>query len=344
MEHLRGHTRPFVPCLRGVAILLCLIVFAAACGDSSDSAGSTQLLVGEAALVEPTEVATTPPILVPTVTPIATVAPEPTAASQPTVTPVPTPEAVPTATPTAAPEPTVAPKAAPDTPAPDTATPAATTTAAPAATAIATATTAPVTEPSAPAEAPVSSGGETGRAVTETGYRPLGVAGGIELALPVGLIELIGFHEAGHPGAKGVNAASTGVEMITLDSRSRNTPARSAADIVVPPGEPVVAPATGTIIAANNYILYCQHDDQLVYIEPDGLPGWEVRVFHVEGPGPPVGTRVVAGETRIADSARTLPFESQVDEFSGEPSWPHVHVEVVDTSVPDTRPPGPGCP
>ena len=132
--------------------------------------------------------------------------------------------------------------------------------------------------------------------------------------------------------------------MVTLDSRSRGTHERSAADIVVPPGETVVAPATGTVIAANNYILYCKHDDALVYIEPDGLPGWVVKVFHVEGELPAVGTRVVAGVTKIADSARMLPFESQVDALTAEPSWPHVHVEVIDTSVPDTRPPGPGCP
>ena len=244
-------------------------------------------------------------------------APEP--APDPTATEAP-------AQPTAAPEATVAPTAVPEP------------TATPEPTAEPTATAAPTATPEPPAAA------EIGRVVTDTGYRPLGQAQSIPLALPVGRIEIIGFHEAGHPGATAINAAGTGVEMVTMDSRSRGTHERSAADIVVPPGEIVVAPATGTVIAANNYILYCKHDDALVYIEPDGWPGWVVKVFHVEGELPAVGTRVVAGVTKIADSARMLPSESQVDELTAEPSWPHVHVEVIDTSVPDTRPPGPGCP
>ena len=63
------------------------------------------------------------------------------------------------------------------------------------------------------------------------------------------------------------------------------------------------------------------------------------------GETPPVGTRVIAGETVVATGgANLLPFESQVDEFTAEPSWPHAHLEVVDTSVPDDRPSGPGCP
>lgn len=202
-----------------------------------------------------------------------------------------------------------------------------------------TSTPEPTVEPT-PEPAPQSDA----RRVVETGYVSLGLTSRVSLVLPVARIELIGFHEAGHPGSQAINAAATGAEMITLESRGRGTDARSAADIVVPPGDVVVAPATGTVIAANEYVLYCEHQDQLVYIEPDGLPGWQVRVFHVEGSLPAVGTRVEAGVTRIADSARTLPFESQVDEFTGEPSWPHVHIEVVDTSVPDTRPPGPGCP
>jgi hypothetical protein len=210
-------------------------------------------------------------------------------------------------------------------------------------------TATPEPEPTATPEpeeaAPEASTTESGdRVVTDTGYLPLGRADSIPLVLPVGRVEFIGFHEASHPGAAGINAAGTGVDMVTMDSRSRGTHERSAADIVVPPGEIVVSPATGTVIAANEYVLYCVHQDKLVYIEPDGFPGWVVRVFHVEGDLPAVGTRVVGGVTKIADSARMLPFESQVDELTAEPSWPHVHVEVVDTSVPDTRPPGPGCP
>jgi hypothetical protein len=50
---------------------------------------------------------------------------------------------------------------------------------------------------------------------------------------------------------------------------------------------------------------------------------------------------VEAGVTVVASHVRTFPFRSQVDDHTTAPHWPHVHVEVVDTSVPD-RPSG-GC-
>jgi len=173
---------------------------------------------------------------------------------------------------------------------------------------------------------------------------PLGMAGQTWLSIPSARVEIIGFHEASHPGSQAINAAATGLEMMVLESRGRGTPSRSAADIVVPPGEPLRSPVTGTVVAAKTYVLYCQYQDKLVYIEPDGLPGWEVRLFHVSGEIPAVGTRVIGGETVIASGgANPLPFESQIDKFTAEPSWAHVHVEVVDTSVPDDRAPGGGC-
>ena len=56
------------------------------------------------------------------------------------------------------------------------------------------------------------------------------------------------------------------------------------------------------------------------------------------------GNRVVAGQTVLAPRATQLPFESQVDEVrTADPAWPHVHIEVVDPTIPD-RPTGPGCP
>lgn len=172
----------------------------------------------------------------------------------------------------------------------------------------------------------------------------LGQAGSATVRIPAAIVELIGFHEASHPGAQGIDVTATGVPSMVLGSRGRGTPARSAADIVVPPGEPLRAPVTGTVVSARSYVLYCDYQDSLVYIEPDGLPGWQVRLFHVQGTLPAVGDRVISGETIVATGgANPLPFESQVDAFTAEPSWPHVHLEVVDTNVPDDRPPGGGC-
>jgi hypothetical protein len=78
-------------------------------------------------------------------------------------------------------------------------------------------------------------------------------------------------------------------------------------------------------------------------IEPDDRPGWEVKVLHVVGLTVGVGDHLEASVTQIAAHAHQLPFASQVDDLSTvQPAWPHVHVEVVDPSVPD-RPTGPGC-
>jgi hypothetical protein len=68
-------------------------------------------------------------------------------------------------------------------------------------------------------------------------------------------------------------------------------------------------------------------------------------VLHVHGLAVQPGQRVQAGVTRLAAGARQLPFESQVDELrTADPAWPHVHVEVVDTAIPDKPSPGGGCP
>ena len=278
---------------------------------------------------EPTPIATTAPVELPTATPVPTPIPIPTVVP-PTATSVP-PTSVPVAT-----EPTVAPTAIPATAVPATVEP------------TSTPEPDPTPQEATPQEATppaVDAGGPPAEhVVSEYGYVTLGRAGEVWLTIPSARVELIGFHQASHPGAQEINAAGTGLEMMVLDSRGRGTPARSAADIVVPPGEPLRSPVTGTVVSATTYVLYCEHQDKLVYIEPDGLPGWQVRLFHVQGDTPAVGTRVIAGETVVATGgANLLPFDSQVDEFTAEPSWAHVHVEVVNTNIPDDRPPGGGC-
>jgi hypothetical protein len=92
---------------------------------------------------------------------------------------------------------------------------------------------------------------------------------------------------------------------------------------------------------AGTYTLYCEYRDDYVVIEPDERPGWEVKVLHIDGVRVRAGDRVVAAETVLAPRPHKLPFESQVDEVTAPPPWPHVHVEVIDPSIPDR--PGPGC-
>jgi hypothetical protein len=134
---------------------------------------------------------------------------------------------------------------------------------------------------------------------------------------------------------------SDAIDPIDLESRQRDTPARTAADIVVDPEVEIRSPVTGTVKRAGSYTLYCDHRDDFVVIEPDDHPGWEVKVLHMTGVQVRPGHRVVAGETVLAPRPHKLPFDSQVDETTAPPPWPHVHIEVVDPAIPDR--PGPPC-
>ncbi len=99
---------------------------------------------------------------------------------------------------------------------------------------------------------------------------------------------------------------------------------------------------SGTVIRSGTYILYCEYSDDFAVIEPDERPGWEVKILHIDNVQVFKGDRVEAGVTVIADGPTPLPFRSQVDDATSAPSWPHVHIEVIDPSIPD-RPSGSGC-
>ena len=180
------------------------------------------------------------------------------------------------------------------------------------------------------------------RVVYQTGWAPFATTGGVTLVHPAAQVELIGFHESGHDGSQQMVIAAGAQRTLTLESRDRGTDSRTAADIVVDPTAEIRSPVTGTVIRAGHYILYCDTPDEFLVIEPDARPGWEVKIFHISGLQVGVGGRLTAGETKVANSATQLPFTSQVDELSATPSWPHVHVEVVDPSIPD-RPGTTGC-
>lgn len=181
------------------------------------------------------------------------------------------------------------------------------------------------------------------RVVVDTAFSPYAVIEQLVLLHPAAGIERIGFHESGHDGARQQDATTTAARPMTMETRDRGTPDRTAADIVVVPDTEIRSPVSGTVIRAGTYTLYCDHVDEYLVIEPDDRPGWEVKLFHVVGLQVGSGQRVEAGVTPVALHSRILPFESQVDEFTAEPSWPHVHIEVVDPSIPDRPSPGGGC-
>lgn len=166
-------------------------------------------------------------------------------------------------------------------------------------------------------------------------------AGDVALHLPSSDVEMVAFHESNHDGARELVPRATSTPKMTLPSRLRGNAARTAADVVAAPHLPVLAPVSGRVVRAGSYPLYCRHRDHYVVIEPDARPGWEVKVLHFTGLQVQVGERVLASQTVLGEGPRTLPLRSQIDEFSDSRNWPHLHLEVVDPSVPDR--PGPGC-
>ena len=183
------------------------------------------------------------------------------------------------------------------------------------------------------------------RSVTETAWAPFATAAGLTLVHPAARVERVGFHESNHEGARPLEPATTAASAVTLEARERGTGARTAADVVVDPAAAIRAPVTGRVKRAGTYVLYCKHSDDYVVIAPDDRPGWEVKILHIDGVRVRAGDRVVAGRTVLAPRATQLPFESQVDELrTVDPAWPHVHIEVVDPTIPNRPSPGGGCP
>lgn len=233
---------------------------------------------------------------------------QPTATSAPTATPAPTSTPEPTPTP----EPTATPTVAP-TPGPS------------------------------PTPLPTPTPSPIPRVRFEQDFERFATVEGIPVHYPAAVVETVGFHESGHDGSKAFDVGDIDSPWSVLDSRERDTHPRSAADVVVAPDTEIRSPVSGTVVAAQTYVLYCEHSDDLLFIEPDEQPGWQVRIFHISGLQVSLGDRVEAGVTVIAPRATQLPFVSQVDEGTAEPSWPHVHIEIVDPSIPDRPTATPGC-
>lgn len=163
---------------------------------------------------------------------------------------------------------------------------------------------------------------------------------------------LVGFHEAAGPGPltltpervvedhnpgadkpqpAGTAGAEQDTDLVVLPSRGRGAGATTAIDVAVPEGSPILSPVSGTVLTADRYVLYGQHEDHIVRIAPDGRPDLAVKLIHITAPTVQVGQRVEAGRTPIAGSAKTFPFSSQIDRLTEERDGhigPHVHLEL----------------
>lgn len=178
------------------------------------------------------------------------------------------------------------------------------------------------------------------RSVMDTSFGPFLHTEGLVLHYPSQFVERVGLHESSKAGARTLGVLPTAGDVIDLPSRSRNTNARTAADVLAEPGSAVRAPVSGKVLRAGTYTLYCKYTDSFLVIEPDAHPGWEVKLLHISGLTIGAGQRVEAGVTQVATHPTRLPFRSQVEDYSTDPVWPHVHIEVVDPSI--KNPPGVG--
>jgi murein DD-endopeptidase MepM/ murein hydrolase activator NlpD len=192
----------------------------------------------------------------------------------------------------------------------------------------------PTTTTTAPADRPIG----------PVPFAPLATVGDLTLLHPTGRVERVGFHESTLDGALELTAHPDAVQPVTLNTRARGHGAHTAIDVVSDPSTLVRSPVSGTVLAAGPYSLYCSVYDEMVLIVPDGHPNVVVRVLHIDRLRVGPGWRVEAGKTILAVSPRQLPFTSQIDRLSSGPTpWPHVHVEVDDTTIPDTPSKGDSC-
>lgn len=79
----------------------------------------------------------------------------------------------------------------------------------------------------------------------------------------------------------------------------------TALDCGAPPGTPVFAPLTGTVMRVRSYKLYYKYADYEIQIKPDAWNDVDLFILHVTDPQVTAGDRVVAGVTRVA-SVRDL--------------------------------------
>ncbi|MEX1177794.1 MAG: M23 family metallopeptidase, partial [Nitriliruptor sp.] len=175
---------------------------------------------------------------------------------------------------------------------------------------------------------------------------PMARVGTLLLSLPAASPVVVGYHEAAHVSATDLLPIGTvrddrnttrtslpaddpdGAPYLVLTSRGRAAGPTSAVDVVLPEGEPVLAPVTGTVADVREYRLYGAHEDLRIEIVPDARPDLRLVLIHLDGARVRVGDRVTGGLTPIASTARLLPFSSHIDRETEPERFPHVHLEL----------------
>jgi murein DD-endopeptidase MepM/ murein hydrolase activator NlpD len=174
----------------------------------------------------------------------------------------------------------------------------------------------------------------------------LATHGAVRIITEGSRVELVSFHESSSSEAlpfessHAVISANPAIEsdapdedapVIVLPTRQRPGAPTSAIDLAMTPGEQVVAPISGEVVAVDDFSLYGRTPDVIVKIRSSEDPSVILRALHLVDPLVEVGDTVEAGFTPIAAEARQLPFESQMDRFTAAhrgQAAPHVHFEI----------------
>ncbi len=112
------------------------------------------------------------------------------------------------------------------------------------------------------------------------------------------------------------------------DSRSRGTYSTTACDVTAKAGTTVYAPVTGTVMAAESYMLYGRYPDLRVLILMDGHPGYHMAVLHMSQLLVAKGQRVEAGVTPVGVVRDLVPyFNSGPNPYTRE-EGNHAHLQI----------------
>jgi hypothetical protein len=174
-------------------------------------------------------------------------------------------------------------------------------------------------------------------------------AGGVRLRLVSAEPVVVAFHEASYDDAMAFRPTGVcgrcrnptkfvpppprdpSLRYLVTHSRGRDTPATSAADLVLPAGTPVLSPIDGIVARVRRYRLYRRYPDIRVVIRPADARERRVVLLHLGAVPVRPGDGVTASAT-VLGTPRRLPFESQVDRYV-RGRYPHVHLEVKDAAA-----------
>jgi hypothetical protein len=189
---------------------------------------------------------------------------------------------------------------------------------------------------------------------------------GLKLHVPVSLGALteVGFHQASYRYAlhlknlmgtadmtaakanrgtgRNLSAQESGDDAVLTGSalkmwRGPNDTPDSAVDVGAPPGTPVLAPLSGTVVLVKPYKLYDKYDDVRIHIQPEGRPDLDLVLIHVQNPTVRAGDKVRAGRTQVGEVRKlsdkvTLQLRTYVKDEGN-----HVHLQLNNARDPEYK-------